>query len=609
LAYPSPQFCLVRFDGFELDLRAAELRSANQKLRLQDKPFQMLVLFLENPGELVTRDDIRKKLWSADTIVEFDHGIDTALKKLRHALGDDAANPRYIETLARRGYRWVAAVDWDSSAAANLETTDSIAVLPFANLIGDLENEYFSDGLSEEITNALTHIPGLRVIARTSAFAFKGRAQDVRQIAAALGVANILEGAVRRAGTRIRINAQLITAADGSHRWAECFDREATDVFAIQDEIAQAIASALRLKLFPEPVAFRRHTPNFPAWEAFLKARHHLEKLTPESLRLARECYEQAIALDPEFSLAHAELGRYYARLSIYGLAPPHETAPLMRAAALKALDLDPSLPEGHFILGGLASAYDYDWKEAELQFRLAMAHNPVPPIVRVTYALNYLMAMGRTGDAIEEHRRALIEDPLNLISRFQLAICLQAAGLDIEAGGELRQILELDENHHWAVWALGVYHATREAFAEALGFAERAYSLAPWAVQNTGLLAGVLARTGQTSRADVLIDKLTPLEAYGSPLGLMFFHLVCAEVDKAAAWAEKAIGQRDTRVIMLLSLPLVQRLRSGSRWPALASLMNLPGNATDNREPSHQRTLRIGEASVATERQELDLE
>ena len=172
---------------------------------------------------------------------------------------------------------------------------------------------------------------------------------------------------------------------------------------------------------------------------------------------------------------------------------------------------------------------------------------------------------MGRTQEAIEEHQRALKEDPLNLISRFQLAICFQAAGRDAEACAELYQIQELDENFHWAHWALGVYNATRGMFAEALTCTENSYSLAPWGAQNTGLLAGTLARTGQTRRAEALLEMLAPTEAYGTPLGLMFFHLVCGEIDKAASCAEKAIEQRDTRVIMFLSLRLMKTLRSSS--------------------------------------------
>jgi TolB-like protein/Tfp pilus assembly protein PilF len=457
------------------------------------------------------------------------------------------------------------------------ESAASIAVLPFTNLSTDTENEYFSDGLSEDIITALTQMPGLKVIAWTSAVGFKKKAQDIRQIAHALGVANIVEGAVRRSGTKIRVTAQLIRAADGSFLWSERFDRESKDVFAIQDEIAQAIVTALRLRLMSERAAFRRYTPKFPAYESFLKARHHLGRFTPESLTRAKECYELAIALDPDFALAHAELGRYYARLSIYGVRPAHETAPLMRTAALRALEIDPSLPEAHFILGGAASAYDYDWKKAERRFRLAMAHDPVPPIVRTTYGLNYLMAMGRQQEAIEEHHRALQEDPLNLISRFQLAICLEAAGKDAEVRAELREILELDENFHCADWALGVYYATREMFAQALAFAEKAYSLAPWAAQNNGLFSGVLARTGQTSRASALLENLAPAEAYGSPLGRMFFDLVCSEIESAAQWAGKAIEQRDPRLIMFLSLPMTRSLRTSSRWPILASELNLP--------------------------------
>ena len=240
----------------------------------------------------------------------------------------------------------------------------SIAVLPFANMSGDQEQEYFSDGLAEEIINALTHIPGLKVTARTSAFAFRGSEQDITKIAAALRVTTVLEGSVRRAGNRIRVTAQLINAEDGYHLWSERFDRELADVFAIQDEIAQAIARSLQLTLVGPP-ADRPHTPQLPAYDAVLRGRHHLFKLSPETWMRAKACFEQAIALDPVYADAHAYLSLGYFFMGMNGILPLRDVAHLVRAEAQKALDLNPSEIGPRFLLGGIAAAYDYDWKMA----------------------------------------------------------------------------------------------------------------------------------------------------------------------------------------------------------------------------------------------------
>jgi TolB-like protein len=275
------------------------------------------------------------------------------------------------------------------------ERRPSIAVLPFANMSRDADDEYFSDGLAEEIINALAQIPGLKVIARTSAFAFKGRQEDVRRIAEALGVNNILEGSVRRAGSRIRVTAQLINATDGSHLWSQRYDQEMTDVFALQDEISQAIASALQVKLAGKPVSLHRYRPNLPAYEAYLKARHHVVRMTPESLLRAKECCEQAMALDPRFALACSELGHCMLGFAFTGM-PAREAMPAVSAAAERALKIDASLPEAHALLAIVAVVYNFDWKEGERRFQLAMARQPVPPQVRVWYAYFYLLLIGR---------------------------------------------------------------------------------------------------------------------------------------------------------------------------------------------------------------------
>jgi TolB-like protein len=284
------------------DVEARELRKAGHRIRLQEQPFQILLMLVESPGGVVLREEIRSRLWPDDTVVEFDHSINAAVKRLRDALRDSAKKPRYIQTVARRGYRFVCAVkrpDGELARASGQPAlaagTPSIAVLPFTDMSGDRENEYFSDGPAEEIINKLTRVPGLRVIARTSAFAFKGKRKAIREIARALGVNNILEGSVRRAGSRLRIIAQLVAAADGSHLWSEGYDREMANIFTVQDEIAQAISSALQVRLSGSP---RKYAPQLPAYEAYLKARHCMSTFTREALARSREFFQWSIALD-----------------------------------------------------------------------------------------------------------------------------------------------------------------------------------------------------------------------------------------------------------------------------------------------------------------------
>ena len=457
----------------------------------------------------------------------------------------------------------------------------SIAVLPFSNMSADKENEYFSDGLAEEIINALAHVPGLKVTARTSAFAFRGKEQDIRKIAEALDVRTILEGSVRRAGSRIRVTAQLIDAADGYHLWSERYDREMSDVFAMQDEIAQAIAGALQVKLSTTSAPLHRYRPNLPAYEAYLKGRYHVVRLTPESLARAKEYYEQAIALDPQFALAHSELSVYFFTVAIVGLRPAHEAMPLARTEGQKALDIDSSLPEAHAMLGVVAGLYDYNWEEAERRFRLAMSRDPTPPLARWLYAQFYLVSIGRLDDAIDELKRALKEDPLSLPGRLHLGQCLNLAGRYTEAEVEIRQVLELDENSFLAWNALAGNRVVQGKLEEALAFAEKAYSLAPWQPGTIGALAGLLVRNGNKSRAEMLLQKLGDRQNYGVPTAFVICHLFCGEIDEAAEWFGKTIEQRHPVVPLLLRSGLFLTLSGPNpRWSALARQVNLPGTS-----------------------------
>jgi len=465
----------------------------------------------------------------------------------------------------------------EKARAPDARRQPSIAVLPFANMGGDKEQEYFSDGLAEEITNALAQIPGLKVTARTSAFSFKGKDVKVGQVANELGVEHILEGSVRKGGNRIRITAQLIGAADGFHLWSERYDRELTDVFAVQEEISASIAAILKNKLIAAPGGGRRYTPNIAAYEAYLKALHHQwNRTSPDSLEKSRECYEQAAKLDPRFALPHAGLAMYCHIASSFVIDPRQGVA-LGRQAAQKALELDPSLPEAHAWLGIFAIWADFDWNEAQRRFDIAFSRQPVPSILRHMYGYFYLRKVGRALEAVDQHRRAREEDPLNPIIRVGLAVSLTAAGEDEEALSEARGILELDPDFVSA-YTLQALNVTKAPLPEALAFAEKGFTLAPWNPINAGLLAGLLVRSGDRARAAKLVGGLGDGQANGAPVAFAIFHLLCGEVEKAAEWTEKALGQRHNMVAMLLlTPPWNPLLRSSTRWPKLAKMMNLP--------------------------------
>ena len=463
----------------------------------------------------------------------------------------------------------------------------SIAVLPFANMSQEAENEYFSDGLAEEVINALTQVPGIKVIARTSAFAFKGKNEDVRRIAEALGVTNVLEGSVRRAGNRLRVTAQLIHASDGTHLWSQRYDRELTDVFELQDEIAAGIATALRGRLAALSAAFstkaaaraggaEEYTPKIEAYDALLRARHYLNKGTPESMVQARKCLEEAIALDPAYALPYSELGNFFQTCAIFHILPAHESMPHARAALQKALEIDPSLPEALAIRGSIAAVYDYDWNEAERLFKLALATGAVSSGVRLS-AGAYLFHAGRTSEAIEQLERAVQDDPLNLICRTVLAFCLMV-DREGDAEREMRRVIELDPGFYLAHHFLDMLHFQRGNVTQALASAERAFSLAPWVGWVRGFLAGLLRITGEASRAESLAVELGDGSAYGSPFGLFCYHFITGENEQAADWVEKTIAQRDPALLYPLRLPMTNELRQGSRWPKLAKMMNLPG-------------------------------
>jgi TolB-like protein len=565
----------ICFGQFELDVRAGELRKGGAKIRLPDQPLQVLLMLLERPGEVVLREEIRARLWPGSTVVEFDHSINAAVRRLRDALRESADKPRYVETLPRRGYRFICQVE-PAAASPRAAIAPSIAVLPFANLSGNKENEYFSDGLAEEIINHLTRASGLKVIARTSAFAFKGKQEDIRKIAAALGVTNILEGSVRRAGNRVRIIAQLISALDGSHLWSERYDREMADIFAIQDEIAEAISSELQVQFSG---GSRAYTPQLAAYDAYLKARYCVATFTRESLARSSEFYDRAIVLDPQFVEARSGLAVAIVASVLPGLSPAHEAIPLARAAAQGALEIDPASQEAHGVLGMIAASYEFNWREAQRRFKMAMTRDPVPTSVRWYYAL-YLQLVGRVRESVEQCLCGLKDDPLSFNVRFPYAGALLCAGDDEAGEAELRELSVLHPNLYQPFYLLSLSQSLRGSHAEALAAAQNAYTLAPWNTGTTGLFAGALMRAGERRQAEELLQNLLPGDRYGTPFAMLVYSVMRSEIEEAASWAWKVFEQRDPRLIFIVGLlrsPSRSLLRSSSSWPALAARLDIP--------------------------------
>jgi serine/threonine protein kinase/Tfp pilus assembly protein PilF len=457
----------------------------------------------------------------------------------------------------------------EQATATATAKSPSIAVLPFANMSADKENEYFSDGLAEEILNLLAKVPGLKVIARTSAFAFKGKEQDIRKIAETLNVGTILEGSVRRAGNRIRVTAQLIEAENGSHLWSERYDRDMTDVFAIQDEIAQAISEALKVRLAP-----RSQTVNLEAYQNYLKGQHHRVRYTPESLAKAKECFEQALAIDPNYAPAYGGLALYYYTQGVVGIKPIGDVALLARSAAEKALAIDPTNSDAHSVLAGLAAFFDYDWKVSDNHYRRALAAEPVWPRLRFGYAMHYLLPFGRVPEAMEQCRLGLETDPLSMQLHYGMVLSMHAAKQYVEAIEHARRALEIDPNFHFIWFAMGRAQLSAGFSQEAIASMKRGVELAPWNHMGAWLLAAAYYQAGEHERSQERVRKLAESHSHG--IGAALYYAAAGQVDAMFEALDGAYRQRDFFLIHIQYLPFFDRYRADPRFQALLQKMNL---------------------------------
>ena len=433
----------------------------------------------------------------------------------------------------------------------------SIAVLPFANMSVDVENEYFCDGLAEELLNALAKIEGLKVAARTSAFSFKGKNTNITDIARRLNVSTVLEGSVRRSGDRLRITAQLISAADGYHLWSERYDRQMRDIFDIQDEITLAIVGALKVQLLGEgkAVVLKRYTDNTEAYQLYLKGRHHLNQYTEEGWRVGAEYFQQAIDKEPDYAPAYAGLALCYGANWFFGSVPPHEIVPKWKAAVRRALEIDANLAEAHYTLASIHFYCEWNWEKAEQEHQRAFELNPNSPDAHWRYGL-FLCARNQFDKATEEAKRALELDPLSLMVRFFATwIFLFAQRLDL-ATKHAKRMLEMEPRFYGGHWQIGAVYSARRMYDESIEAYEKALALGgspryPILLSYLGNKYGVAGRTEEARGALAQLLELSQSQ-YIAPINIARVYGGLGENDKAFEWMEKAYEERNGALVFL---------------------------------------------------------
>jgi TolB-like protein/Flp pilus assembly protein TadD len=579
MSAPAPSDRVLRFGTFELNIRTGELRKKGVKLRLQGQPLQVLETLLKHAGDLVTRDELRAEIWPADTFVDFDHSLHNAIARIRETLGDSAETPRFIETLPRRGYRFIEAVHevptagstpLPSRTSPDARPIHALAVLPLENLSGDPAHDYFADGMTEALITSLAKIKALRVISRTSAMQYRGARKSLPHIARELNVDAVMEGSVIRAGDRVRIAAQLVHATTDQHLWAESYDRDFRDILSLQSEIARKIADEVRIVLTPEERAslnsVRQVNPEAHEW--YLKARYHWNKRTEESVKKALSYFHRAIDADPTYPQGYAGLADAYNILGYYNVLPPIEAYPKGKAAALKALELDHSLAEPHATLGVVKRDFEWDWPAAEQEFQRAIDLNP--GCVDAYHWRGTLFSMlGRHADALREKSRALELDPLSVVIRTDLGRMFYFSRDYARSLEQYRAALDMYPNFASAhLWLAHVYQQKGlldEAIIE-LKAGVHLSSDSPYALARLGHGYALAEKRDEASAVLVQLKSLSN-QRYVSPYDLAIVHVGLQEIDEAFAWLTKALDQRSLWLGYLNVEPQLDPLRSDPRF------------------------------------------
>ena len=629
---PAPRF---RFGVFEVDARTGELTKSGKRLRLQEQPFRLLAMLLEKPGELVTREELSSRLWP-QTVVDFDHGLNKAVGKVREALGDSSENPRFIETVARRGYRFLAdvavvsgngpeavvehpapqrssgpigvadagglsrrtTVAWKSLGLGlalvlvvsvslifypRLHTplaARALAVLPLENLSGDPSQDYLAEGMTDELITRLAQISALRVISRTSVMTYKSVHKSLPEIARELNVDTVVEGSVSRSGDRVRITAQLIQMPTDTHMWAQSYSEDFKDALALQSKVAHDIAEQIRVTLNHQEQAalVKSKTVNPEAYEAYLRGRYFWNKRTPDGLKKAIEYFSRAIDIDPTYAEAYSGLADSYALSGDweYGILSPRDAFQWAKAAATKALALDNSLSEAHTSLAFALDLYGWDWAAAEGEYQLAIRLNPGYATAHHWYAW-HLMVMGHTSEGVLELKKAESLDPLSLIISADIADALCIAHLYEESVQQSRKTLEMDPGFAVAHYQLGQALAQKHMHDEAIGEFQRAIELSGHNGAFDSNLGYVYAVSGRKEQAKEIARNLAERHdqnpAADANVALIYVGL--GDQDQAMSWLSRAYEARFNPSILMR--PVFDPLRPDARFQDLLRRIGLP--------------------------------
>ena len=634
---------VMRFGTFEVSLQSGEVRKGGLRIRVQQQPMKLLEILLEHPGEVVTREELRRRVWSSESFGDFDQALNIAIGKLRSALGDSAESPRFIETLPKRGYRFIAdvsVVDIEARPkrqeplAGDLPATDlghkiqgiglavapqrrllptrwiivalalvlslailsvwrfrshtpaptgirSLAVLPLDNLSGEASQNYFADGMTDELITDLAQISALRVISRTSVMVYKGARKPLPQIARELNVDAVVEGTVLRSGDRVRITAQLIEASTDKHLWSQSYEGDLRDTLTLQKKVARAIADQIRINLTPREEAALKSVKvvNPEAYESYLKGRYFWNKRSADGLKAALAYFKQAIEEDPRYAQAYSGLADTYALLGDwqYAVMTPKEAFPQAKAAAIKALELDSTLGEAHNSLAFVLDGFDWDFDSAGKEFQRAIELNPGYATAHHWYAW-HLSLLGRYDEAIAEMRKAENLDPLSLIINADLAELLVLAHSDDDSIRQSRKTIEMDPNFALAHNQLAQAYLQKQMYDEAVAELKTAVQLSGGSPAFIANLARAYVASGKRSEAVKLLGDLkkSANPGYSNASEIAVIYAALGDTDQAMNWLEKGYEERFNPGVLLR--PGFDPLRSDLRFQNLVRRIGLSG-------------------------------
>jgi TolB-like protein/DNA-binding winged helix-turn-helix (wHTH) protein/predicted Zn-dependent protease len=567
--------CSIRFGDFGVDPATGRLYRRGVRIPIRGKSLELLLALIERPGQVVTREQLRRRLWPGDVFVDFDNNLNTAAARLREALHDPAARPKFVETVPRRGYRFIGRVD--SPPAEPAGRPIRLVVLPLLNLCGDPAQDYLCESLTEEIIFELATLAprDLAVIARTTAMCFRSSTLDIARIGQTLNVEYAVESSLRLNGDSARLIVQLIRTADQMHVWSHAYDASLSDLLSLKSAAARDIAREAGV---PPPTTGATPARDPVAYQRYLQGRFQLNKLTRDGLLRAGPLFEEAIARDPEFALAHDALSELIWWQGFLALTSPKEAFAKGVWPALRALEIDPNLAETHALLGMYLKETDYNWAEVQREMARALELNPSSPLVRFRYALSGLMPHGHLREAAAELERALELDPLSVNVRMWLAEMLHLARENGRAAEQIRLVIEMDPEFCWGHMTLGQIQLGQQRIAEAVATLHRAASLSGGHPIVVGWLGLALAHAGLAAEARALLESLRQAAtgAYIPPTSLAWIHLGLNETSAAFEYMFEAVEQRDPILIPLKSYWFFDPLRQDARYAALLSKLHL---------------------------------